>query len=143
VPVKERETSVRRTIYLAQKRGELPFVQTLFDGPPALMSCGQRRNSTVALQPLFLLNDPTTARYAEAFAERIIRAAGNDPSEQTRQATLIALGREPEEDEQALFLQFLRDDEAATTDLTKDAQHERLALLCHTLLNLNEFLYIP
>jgi hypothetical protein len=107
------------------------------------MCCGQRRNSTVALQPLFLLNDPTTARYAEAFADRVLQAAGNDLREQTRQATLIALGREPDEDEQALFLQFLRDDEAATLDPIKDTQRERLALLCHTLLNLNEFLYIP
>jgi hypothetical protein len=142
IPVKERETSVRRTIYLEQKRGELPFVQTLFDGPPALMSCGQRRNSTVALQPLFLLNDPTTVRYAEAFADRVAKIAGDGLEEQARQAARIALGRPPDEAEQELFLHFLHDEKTVTL-ASNDAQHERLVLLCHALLNLNEFLYIP
>src|SRR5690606_28191600 len=75
VRVQQRDSSNRRTIYLEQKRGDLPYVQQLFDAPSTLTCCGRRRNSTVPLQPLFLLNNPETLRYAKALAERVSATA--------------------------------------------------------------------
>src|SRR5262249_8042444 len=57
-PVTEENKSVRRTLYLLQKRQKAPSVQVLFDGPTAATeSCPQRTVTTVPLQALYLLNN--------------------------------------------------------------------------------------
>jgi hypothetical protein len=133
VPVEERDQSTRRTLYLAQKRGDLPFVQQLFDAPSALACSGQRRNSTVALQPLFLLNDPSTLRYAQAFADRVVKGSSQEFDRRASYAFELALSRQPDDEEKILLQQFMANAEP----------NERLVKLCHALLNLNEFHYIP
>src|SRR5207249_104733 len=51
------EKSRRRSLYLFQKREAPPQMQALFDGPFGMTeSCGRRQTTTVALQPLYLLN---------------------------------------------------------------------------------------
>src|SRR5690606_19985638 len=107
VPLEERDQSPRRTIYLTQKRGDLPFVQQLFDAPSALACAGQRRNSTVALQPLFLLNDPSTLRYAEAFADRVEQESSQDFDRRAASAFELALGRPADDEELILLKQFM------------------------------------
>jgi hypothetical protein len=142
VPLKERDASIRRTIYLEQKRGDLPHVQQLFDAPSTLTCCGRRRNSTVPLQPLFLLNNPETLRYAEALAKRVVETAGADTKQQVTQAFDLALGRPPNDQERETMVAFLVDhaSRAAAEKLPADAG---LVQLCQGLMNLNEFLYIP
>src|SRR5690606_3260576 len=113
--------------------GDLPFVQQLFDAPSALACAGQRRNSTVALQPLFLLNDPSTLRYAEAFADRVEQESSQDFDRRAASAFELALGRPADDEELILLKQFM----------PNAPPNERLIKLCHALLNLNEFHYIP
>ncbi len=56
-PEREEQT-LRRTIYLSQRRSQMPDVMTMFDAPDGVRSCSRREVSTVALQPLYLLNSP-------------------------------------------------------------------------------------
>lgn len=142
VPVKERDESTRRTIYLAQKRGELPYVQQMFDGPSALVCMGQRRNSTVALQSLYLLNDPVILRYAKAFAERVKQGVGSDSNTQVAHAFELALGRPPDREEQQSIAEFLLG-ESGIANTSEETFENRFVSFCHLLLNLNEFQYIP
>jgi hypothetical protein len=139
VPVKERDDSTRRTIYLEQKRSDLPFVQQLFDAPSTLNCCGRRRNSTVALQPLFLLNDSRIYEYAKAFAQRVTDEVGDDLHKQMERAFEIVVGRLPRAGEQVILAGFFD----RNADRKSSSADHRLVHFCHSLLNLNEFVYIP
>jgi hypothetical protein len=126
--------SVRRTLYLFQKRQKTPEVQTLFDGPGAATeSCPRRDASTVPLQALYLLNNDFAVKRAAALAVKVRATAGDDRGTQIVAAFRRVLGRNPEEDERKLterFFAAVDDDEAA------------LAQFCQSLLNLNEFVYL-
>src|SRR5215468_194191 len=78
--------SLRRSLYLLQRRGSMPAFQPLFDGPGAVLeSCARRHVSTVPLQPLYLLNSDFAVKRAAAFAERVAAQAG---AGRERQVTL-------------------------------------------------------
>jgi hypothetical protein len=153
VPAKESEASTRRTLYLEQIRGELPFVQQVFDAPSAIVCTGRRRTSTAAVQPLFLLNSPMVYGYAEALANRAVeetataKDAGDVESNRVSRAFELALGRPPRERELQVLLGYLRSAERdappAAGDDTGGNSDRPFVKLCHGLLNLNEFLYIP
>jgi len=147
VPRKERDQSTRRTLYLEQKRGDLPFVQQLFDAPSTLTCTGHRLTSTVPLQPLFLLNDPEMYRYAKALSERVMGQVGSDPRQCGLAAFEIVLGRLPTGREQEVIAEFLalppRTAEVIQPDGEGATSHKRFVEYCHGLLNLNEFFYIP
>lgn len=125
------EKKLRRTLYLAQRRSEMPDAMTLFDAPEIITSCAQREVSTVALQPLYLLNSDFMLHRAQALAGKVYLTAGDDTARQIATAFHLALGRPPTTDETA----------NARTLLT--GAEEALTHLCHALLNLNEFVYIP
>lgn len=149
VPINQRDQSNRRTLYLEQKRGDLPYVQQLFDAPSTLTCSGHRLTSTVPLQPLFLLNDPQIYRYAQALAARVINEVGEDEQQRAERAFHIVLGRFPNEREVGLIHTFLNaptDDEAGgAANRATDAASPppRFVQYCHALLNLNELFYIP
>lgn len=113
-------TSLRRSIYLRQRRDNLPHQQELFDGADAVTSCSVRRVSTNALQPLWLLNSDFAQRAANAFAARAKSPTG---------AIRLAFGREPTVKE---------------SDLLNKVTHDHgLPSACLAILNSSEFLYIP
>jgi hypothetical protein len=70
VPQEESETVLRRSLYVQARRSKFAPMHTLFDGPTANESCARRHNSTVPLQPLYLLNSPFIRHRAQAFASR-------------------------------------------------------------------------
>jgi hypothetical protein len=125
--------SLRRSLYLFQRRGKTPAFQPLFDGPQAVLeSCPCRHVSTVPSQALYLLNNPFAVRRAEAFAGRVRREAGEEGGRQVRRAFLLALGREPTPEDQEASRRFFRG----------HAGEGALAHYCQALLNVNEFLYV-
>ncbi len=134
VPPETEEQSLRRTLYLYQRRSELPDAMTLFDAPELLSSCAKREVSTVALQPLYLLNSGFMIRRAEALAEKVRQLAGDDTEKQIETAFFRTLGRLPADDEKRQSLYLLTSEEDKKTTLVQ---------FCHSLLNLNEFVYIP
>ena len=137
VPQEREEENLRRTIYLFQRRSELPSVMMMFDAPDSIASCSRRQVSTVALQPLFMLNSKFMERRAKALAKNVVNSAGNDPRKQVNHVFKSVLGRMPSKNEMSRSLAFLQSEESA------HEQGMRLPMLSHALLNLNEFIYIP
>ena len=130
VPVDKATQSHKRSIYAQQKRDRQPLHQTLFDAPNTTTSCARRRVSTVALQPLFLLNSSFMEKAANSLAERVRKAASSeDPEALSRTAIETVLERPATDEEVAKAGELLE-----ATGLPE---------LCLALLNLNEFLYIP
>ena len=121
-----------------QQRNVLPAMQRLFDAPTATESCPRRHASTVALQPLHLLNNAGLVRIAEVFASRVEREAGSDPERQIERACRLALNRPPDEQEREWAMKFL------TAPATVEGEATRSALLhfCQALMNLSEFAYL-
>jgi hypothetical protein len=130
-PAVEELKSLRRGLYLLQKRQRPSAVQTLFDGPTgATESCPRRLESETPLSALFLLNNPFTADRARGFADRVRRLAGNDPAAQATTAFRLALGRAPSPAERAAVAEFF-----ATAVPARDPLRD----LCHALFLANEF----
>ena len=98
----------RRSIYLIAKRNlRLPFLEA-FDAPALLTSCARRESSTHAPQALEMLNGRLANELADAFAIRLWMETADTRSMVDR-AYRLALGRPPSSREEALALEFLRD----------------------------------
>lgn len=132
--------SVRRGLYLLQRRQRGPMVQELFDGPTAAAeSCPKRNVSTVPLQALYLLNNEFALGRAKALAQRVVEQSGGERARQIDVAFRQTLGRTPDEVERSAALKFF-----ATSSATGPETAPPVALVhfCQALLNLNEFLYL-
>jgi mono/diheme cytochrome c family protein len=133
--------SLRRTLYLFQKRERPPEVQGLFDGPSAAAeSCPKRAVSTVPLQALYLLNNDFVYQRGRAFARRVLAQAGADRGRQVESAFLLALGRSPDDGERADAEAFFRA-HAGEAAVAGEAPRA-LVDFCQALLNVNEFVYV-
>jgi hypothetical protein len=124
----------RRSVYVYVKRNlRYPFFAA-FDAPDRNETCGRRFATTTAPQALMLLNDSLLLGYAKTVAKRVTMETGDDADKAITAAFRLALGREPDTEEKAAVTKFVQEHkggfEAAMTDV------------CHTLLNLNEFVYV-
>ncbi|MBN12096.1 MAG: hypothetical protein CMI17_03710 [Opitutaceae bacterium] len=120
----------RRMLYQERMRRVDDQMFTAFDFP----DCGQVRAmrpvSTTPLQALNLLNSPFVREQAEQLASRVKKeASSDDTEEQIRRSFQILLNREPD-----------REELAACKEVVKEAS---LALVCRTLINSNEFAFLP
>ena len=77
----------RRSIYVQQRRTEIPTVLDNFDLPPMSPNCSERTESTVSLQALYLLNNGLVHQLAESAAERIKAEAGDNIPKQIDRST--------------------------------------------------------
>jgi hypothetical protein len=76
VDVDDRESSLRRSLYLFQKRGRPAEMQGLFDGPnECSATVGQRQVSTSPLQSLYLLNHDFSLQRARTLAAELSSAS--------------------------------------------------------------------
>jgi hypothetical protein len=98
--------SSRRSIYLPLVRGIVPRSLDVFDFADQGMVTGDRDETTVATQALYLLNDPFVRRQSLALASRLIAASAD---EQTRieLAYRLILGRSARADEASRASEFL------------------------------------
>ena len=133
------DNSVRRSIYLRVKRSELLPVMTIFDAPEPTASIGERSVTTVPSQALAMMNSLFVRQQAEKLADRVAKSAGSDSAQAVDQAFRIALARAPTRTEAARLSAFL--DQAAAGG-SADARRKALAEACHTILCLNEFVYV-
>jgi hypothetical protein len=92
------------------------------------MRVDRRNQSISALQALALLNNGFMLVQSRELAERVRREVGEGLPAQVKRAQVLALGRAPDETEQALLE-------------TLGAEHG-LENVCRTLFNLNEFVWI-
>ncbi len=133
----------RRSIYFFLKRSALPSDLMVFDAPDTLQIAEARAVTTVAPQALFLLN----GRMARECAADIGKTLGFKPKANTEfvNATYLrVLGRLPSKTETATAIEFLANQEKAlATEGVKEAALVSRTDFAHTLLQLNEFLFLP
>ena len=104
-----------------------------FDYPDANVHSEKRSATTTAVQKLFVLNSDFMQEQAAAMAARV-RALQNDEEAQVRAAYALALGRNPNQREQTIGVEFLH--------RWSNQPDQALTELCKLILNLNEFVYV-
>ncbi|MGE5190872.1 MAG: DUF1553 domain-containing protein, partial [Deltaproteobacteria bacterium] len=140
----------RRSIYVQQQRKTVVTGLESFDFPLMNPNCIERRDSTVVLQALHLMNNGMVHELADALARRIENEAGTGPARQIDRIYLVALGRAPDAEEQSLGVESLArlTDRWATPAAgsappdRSAAAHKALATYCHAIVNSAEFLYV-
>ena len=125
----------RRSIYVEQRRTEIPTILDNFDLPPMSPNCVERSESTVSLQALYLMNNGLVKQLAESMADRVQREAGDDPQKQVETLYWITLSRAPSAEEAKASLETLQ-------KLKTAGGTQALAKLCHTVVNSASFIYI-
>jgi hypothetical protein len=145
----------RRSVYVTEMRTITAPILDLFDPPEKVGSCARRNVTTIAPQALQLLNDKFVANQSEIFSSRVRDEAGKDRNAQISRAFYLALSRPPEARELAASMEFLTRQEdyqrrhnrvlmERGVDPAEIRSPEQAALVdfCHSLLNLNEFIYV-
>jgi hypothetical protein len=140
----------RRLIYVQQSRKQMPTHLENFDYPQMNPNCIERRDSTVATQALYLMNDGMVHQLAEQFARRVRHEVGNNPAKQIERVYLIALSRFPSSEEKRIGLEGL----AKLTDhwtkqmgVSGKPEHDAVGIkaltaFCHVIMNSAGFLYV-
>ncbi len=137
----------RRSVYIRQRRKEMPTILETFDLPQMNPNCVERVNSTIVSQPLHLLNNGTIHDLANSLAERLVSEVDNDRHLQIERAFLIALSRTPTQEEVEIAEQSLKDLEryhqhGERKSATEESRQLALADFCQALINSAAFLYI-
>jgi hypothetical protein len=129
-----------RTIFLQQRRTQVPTFLGTFDAPSMVFNCTRREPTTMPLQTLTLLNSDFTVERGADLAARVLRAESTD-EKRLILAFVTVCGRPPNAVEKAASLEFLR---AQTTnqDTVNEAVPAAWRDLCHSLYALNAFLYL-
>ena len=128
VPLSEAESSHRRSLYLQQKRDNLPHQQMLFDGAGAVTSCSRRHVSTTGLQPLWMLNSEFMQGITKTVADQLAHKGAS--AESLAKDLIKRVYRRPGDAEEIERL----------TTLIRTAPFEDAV---DVILNTNEFVYVP
>ncbi|WP_435007756.1 DUF1553 domain-containing protein [Tundrisphaera lichenicola] len=136
--------SEHRSVYLMVQRLHPHPYLSLFNGPDTSVTTASRDTSTVALQALYLLNNPFVHDQSRRFAGALI-ADERDPSARLRRAYLRAFGREPTDDERSRAFGFL--DSYRRSLVSEGVPEDRRTVeawsgLARALLASNEFLHV-
>jgi hypothetical protein len=118
----------RRTIYRWQVRGQRSALLDTFDCPDPSVTAPTRNVTTTPSQALSQWNHPFVLRMSKRLADRVVKEAGTDVTEQVNHAWGLVLGRAPDHDEAGTASQLVE-------------QHG-LALLARILFNSNESIWI-
>jgi hypothetical protein len=124
--------SPRRALYLPIIRNHLYDMLEQFDYPDPTMPTGSRNSTVVAPQALIMLNSPVAMDSADKLAAKICGASTSDAARvQLAYTTLYARPPAAHERERAVAFVHKHPDTRAAW-----------ALLCHTLMAANEFMYL-
>jgi len=110
--VSEGEDRYRRGLYTFFRRTAIDPNLTTFDCPDSSAAKPQRDSSNNALQALALLQNEVFHEAAQSFARRLLKlsfAEGLSDRDRLRQGYLIAVSREPDHAEIAMFESLLRE----------------------------------
>src|SRR5262249_45297694 len=107
--------ATRRSVYLRQRRTELPSLLEVFDAPSIVTTCSHRRRpATVPLQSLSLLHSDFVAARAARLVERLGPECDHCSQDDDRidRAFLLVVGRTPTAAERNASGRFLREQPA-------------------------------
>ena len=139
----------RRSIYVQQRRKQLPTILEAFDVPEMNPNCLERRSSTVATQALYMMNNKMVHELAGSLADRIHEQVGDDFDRQIDALYRIVLSRLPDQDQRVATKYALlemrkqwNEQANASDDQQRSPALRALDNLCHALLNSAEFVYV-
>ena len=115
----------RRMLYQERMRRVDDQIFTAFDFPDCGQVRARRPVSTTPLQALNLMNSPFVTEQSGFIAERASREAGRNADMKVRRVFELLLARAPEEDE------------------LEACRGVSLQLVCRSLINSNEFAFLP
>ncbi|TWT54574.1 Planctomycete cytochrome C [Rubripirellula amarantea] len=119
----------RRMLYQERMRRVDDRIFTAFDFPDCGQIRAKRPVSTTPLQALNLMNSDFVVSQSELLALRAKDEAGEAVNDQIVRCFELLLCRQPSQDELEAAIEFCKSQE--------------LALLCRTLINTNEFAFLP
>jgi len=105
--LKAADRSPYRSIYLPQLRGEVPRPLAAFDPVSQTLVTGQREETTVPTQALFLLNSPFVREQSLILANSLLTDGRTDDAKRIREAFERVLGRDPSKAEVERVKAFL------------------------------------
>ena len=135
VMAKPKDGTWRRSVYLRQRRTEVPTLLASFDLPVMSPNCVERPESNVVTQALHLMNNELLRRLANAFAHRVSHEKPGGIDEKMRHAFRLALGRDATTEEIDLAKRKLG-------PLANQDKTQLLQAFCHALFNAAEFSYV-
>lgn len=119
----------RRMLYQERMRRVDDRIFTAFDFPDCGQIKAKRPVSTTPLQALNLLNSDFVVSQSESVSRRAVREAGEVLDDQVERCFELLLARSPSIAESEAAIDF--------------ASEQGLELLCRTLMNTNEFAFLP
>lgn len=137
--------SNRRAIYLPVVRSALYDVFTAFDFADPSTLAGQREQTTVAPQALFMMNSGFVLNQSQVLARQLLERKDLNVAETVRHLYSVAYSREPSEAEVSRSLAYLDRMRAALTQAGVGASEVELRAwtsLCRAILSANEFVYV-
>ena len=141
-PSATNDNSQQRSIYLRVKRSELIPLMSTFDAPEPTQSIGERISTTVPTQALVMLNSPLVRQQAEKLAKRIAPSPETPMKDAIQAAYRIAFARAPSDNEQDEMQKFMESQRKIMGGANPANNDKAFIEFCHTLLCLNEFVYI-
>ena len=146
-----KDGAYRRSVYLRQRRKEMPSWLETFDLPQMNPACQTRSTSNVAQQALYLLNSEMVRELARQFAKRIMSETRELPT-QVERMYLNVYSRLPRQEEVELSVEALTQLKAQWEEYNNrlpenerdavDPELKALTIYGHTLLNSAGFLYV-
>ncbi len=104
----QQEANQKRSIFLKIDRNRLPELFNVFDYPNPGVVSGNRNDSTVPTQALFMMNNEFVINEARTTAERILSFDNMNDEERLVFTYNSCLGREPREKEKSISLAYLK-----------------------------------
>ena len=135
-------TDVKRSVYLPIVRGAVPEMLRVFDFPEPSIISGQRDQTTVPTQALFMMNNSFVTQQSSHLADRLFAEAGMGDDERLALAYQLTLGRDPSEQERLKCVDYLSEARAVLGGGSKDADTRTWASLAQALFASAEFRYI-
>jgi hypothetical protein len=132
----------RRSVYIQQRRTQVPTILQVFDAPAIVTNCVERVQSTVPMQSLALLNSEFMLVRAASLAKRVALEAGDESDERIVRAFLLTFAREPDAEELRASLQFIRKQTLQYKGTSAVPVRQAWTDFCHSLIASNAFLYI-
>lgn len=122
--------SLRRSVYLPVFRENLPDVLDLFDFAEPSLVMGEREETNVPMQALYMMNSQFVNERSEALAERLFREKPNR-GQRIERAFQLCYNRSPDQKEVEMIEEYF-----AATDAD---EKETTVRFCQTLLSSAEF----
>lgn len=123
----ELESTNIRTLYQPVIRNELPTMMRVFDFADPDFVTGDRPETTVPTQALWMLNSPFLSKQAKKISQQVIDKKYSTESESLEYLYLITIGRPPTDPEIELSTHFLQANETDAKTNWADLAHALLA----------------